>query len=341
VDVRTATEPAIFAVLPATDSWHLARIERVQERGAGEAATYVCLQEQRTQSISATTATAAQKDTRTLHTMLDFQELHLPTVSNGAAEFTGGSVASCCRHRGSVQAKASGRVAGVPHRACGGLGRSAHLESFPPRLPSQSFAGADIITMAPCALRSIVGPMASLSGWRLLAIVAMGILWRCLDAGNSPPAASVVGATCYARAGRTSSCRMLRLRGGSQDAKRSAGTGSARTVGGGWSAGGAMQRASKNTTSARQTEGGVWVGVGLAGAMGDEEVALPSLDSFNISDETSVLKVKLALAQAEVLHVCVCVSVCVCVCVPQVRPLGWKTNVSLSLPPSSLFDCEF
>jgi hypothetical protein len=33
----------------------------------------------------------------------------------------------------------------------------------------------------------------------------------------------------------------------------------------------------------------------------DEEVSLPSLESFNISDETSVLKVKLALAQAEVL----------------------------------------
>ena len=32
-----------------------------------------------------------------------------------------------------------------------------------------------------------------------------------------------------------------------------------------------------------------------------EEVALPSLDAFNVSDEMSVLKVKLALAQAEVL----------------------------------------
>ena len=30
------------------------------------------------------------------------------------------------------------------------------------------------------------------------------------------------------------------------------------------------------------------------------EVVLPSLDSFNVSDETSVLKVKLALAQSEV-----------------------------------------
>jgi len=31
-----------------------------------------------------------------------------------------------------------------------------------------------------------------------------------------------------------------------------------------------------------------------------EPVELPSLDSFNISDETSVLRVKLALAQAEI-----------------------------------------
>ena len=62
----------------------------------------------------------------------------------------------------------------------------------------------------------------------------------------------------------------------------------------------------KRTNAPRTARAGAYTLAGvdvehlsLAGAR-QEEVSWPSLDSFNVSDETSVLRVKLALAQAEI-----------------------------------------
>jgi hypothetical protein len=86
---------------------------------------------------------------------------------------------------------------------------------------------------------------------------------------------------------RMHSCRLYRLRGGSHGSGRPLG----RSAG----------------ANAAEDEGGAGASrMDLTGleqlSLGEmEEVALPSLDAFNVSDEMSVLKVKLALAQAEVL----------------------------------------
>ena len=86
---------------------------------------------------------------------------------------------------------------------------------------------------------------------------------------------------------RVHSCRLYRLRGGSHGSGRplgrSVGANDAEDAGGAGAS--KMDLTRLEQLSLAETE----------------EVALPSLDAFNVSDEMSVLKVKLALAQAEVL----------------------------------------
>ena len=62
-----------------------------------------------------------------------------------------------------------------------------------------------------------------------------------------------------------------------------------------------------------------------------EPVALPSLDSFNVSDELSVLRVKLALAQAEITQLKATLHDIAC---PQ--GLYFKEGVQLDVPESML-----
>jgi hypothetical protein len=106
---------------------------------------------------------------------------------------------------------------------------------------------------------------------------------------------------------RCGSYCMLQLRGGEPDALRptDAKSGNER---GGQSTGekarrereGGREGGRLNMTSAAVNPKNVKAAELLSFVHTREPVELPSLDSFNISDETSVLRVKLALAQAEI-----------------------------------------
>jgi len=120
------------------------------------------------------------------------------------------------------------------------------------------------------------------------ALVAVSLLCDCLGRsaatrglGASVPEGCFVG-RCGGAGAR--SCRLDRLRGGGGGSDGAGGE--AAGAGGGGDGGASMMDVAGRPEHPSLAE--------------TDEVALPSLDSFNVSDETSVLKVKLALAQAEV-----------------------------------------